>query len=221
MSEQTKAPPQTSTESSSQTPSSPVASPTPPKKGMSTGAKIGLGLCGGCLLLIIIFSILLAVAPFIFSKILPKTLTPNFLENLIEKGIEKDTGEDVDLDISDNKWSYQDESGENSFEFGEDVELPSDFPSDIPQYSGAKLTSKITTSDGNTVTFTTSDSATKVIDYYQTQMKKNNWTETSTYEGGDTAFLSYEKNGKGASVSVYGGDEETTLSIVYGYSASE
>lgn len=64
----------------------------------------------------------------------------------------------------------------NSFaqknELGLKEGLPSDFPSDVPQPNNSKCVGHLPTSDGTSVSFVSSDSASEIIDFYKKEMKK-------------------------------------------------
>src|SRR3989339_1865173 len=130
--------------------------PAAPKKGMSTGAKVGLGLCGGCLVLLILLVIGLMAFPLMIARMIPSGSTGNFFTDWLETRIEDST--DTSLDFSDDEG--------NSYEGGTDLTLPSNFPSDIPQYSGASVTGKTSTSTGDSVSLQTSDTLSQVVDFY-------------------------------------------------------
>ena len=62
----------------------------------------------------------------------------NIAENMAENAIERATGGKVDVDYDgDDTVTYK--SDEGSFQAGENVSLPSDWPSDVPVMSGAKI----------------------------------------------------------------------------------
>lgn len=197
----------------SQNPSS--VSPATSQKGMSTGAKIAIG-CGiGCVVLIIILVIVSIFGAALIRKAIPEGTGPEFMENWLESSIEDGTGGSADVNIDENKWTFTDDNGETSMEYGEGVELPSDFPSDVPVYSGATVTGKTTSTDGSTVSFSTDDSVSKVSSFYKKELEDEGWTEISTYESTDSIVLSYEKDEQQLSLSIYGDSSGTSFVIIY------
>jgi len=195
----------------------------PDQKGLSTGSKIGLGLCGGCLLLIIIFGLLFALAPVVLLKIFPEAATPEFFENLIENAIEEDTGREaeVNIDSDEGKWSVKDETGETSVEWGDEVEIPDDYPSDVPEYSNAQAINKTAVNEAKTVTFSTSDSVSEVASYFQDGLEDNDWEEVSSFDSTDVSYFTYEKNGRLMMVNIYSDGEETTFTVSYNLETEE
>lgn len=108
----------------------------------------------------------------------------------------KDKGTDVktkDVEVSTNK-------------------LPSDFPSDIPQYKDSKILGSAKTPQGTAVTFEINDKAKAVADFYKTEMKKSGYDADknndmmATDKGG---VMIYKKGGKEISLT-YGYDDATS-----------
>ncbi len=99
------------------------------------------------------------------------------------------------------------------------TKLPSDFPSDIPQYKDSKITASVKTPQGTAVTFEISDKGKAVADFYKTEMKKSGYDADksndmmATDKGG---VLIYKKGGKEVDLT-YGYDEasnKTSLVIL-------
>lgn len=196
---------------------------TPEKKKLSTGSIIGLGCAGGCFLLFVAFAGVLLIAPTVISRIFSEENVPTFLENWIESSIEKDTGEDVnvDLDLNDDKstLTYEDEVGETTIQYGDDLDYPGDFPTDVPVYKGATVVGKTATPSGSTLTLESSDSYATVVAYFKDQLEDQGWEVLSSYEAEMTAILSYKKGERELSVTLYESSETeggTSFSIVYG-----
>ena len=57
--------------------------------------------------------------------------------------------------------------------------LPDDFPKDAPVYPGAIVLSSINSNDGMMITLQTVDSADKVAEYYEKELKGQAWTTES------------------------------------------
>ena len=75
--------------------------------------------------------------------------------------------------------------------------LPSEFPSYITLYQGAKNVATLQANDGkdtenkvSMVTFTTNDAANKVIDFYSKQLAANGYSEKGTANMGSMAMTS-------------------------------
>jgi hypothetical protein len=86
---------------------------------------------------------------------------------------------------------------------GENVSLPSGFPDDVPIYEPSDVV-VATNSDGKYgVTLLTSDSSSKVTEYYTSELAKNGWTPKQgngvlSFEGGSSILL--EKDGDAISL---------------------
>lgn len=69
------------------------------------------------------------------------------------------------------------------------AKLPDGFPSDVPVYKPADTVLSLKTKDGYNVTLATEDSATKVLDFYKTELAKNGWAASE-----DSQFVFGENN---------------------------
>ena len=141
----------------------------------------------------------------------------NIAENMAERAIEQAGGGDVDVDFDDNTWTY--ETDEGSFQAGEDVSLPSDWPSDVPVMSGAKISyagssNPSTGAPGASVTFTTSKSASEVASYYNSELVNHGWTIDSTANMGGANVISAKKGER--TVGLYIIESEGTTSVTIG-----
>ena len=100
-----------------------------------------------------------------------------------------------------------------------DNKLPSDFPSDIPQYKDSKILASAKTPQGTAVTFEINDKSKAVADFYKTEMKKSGYEADKNMEMMMTdkgGVMMYKKGGKQVSFT-YGYDDassKTSLVIV-------
>lgn len=136
-----------------------------------------------------------------------------FTEKTAEKAIEQATGGKATVEDDGDKVSV--ETDEGKVTIGHD-EIPSSFPSDITVYSGAEITATTEIEDTVSVTLTTSDSVSKVFEFYKSDLASNGWTQTAaaTYTG--IATVAAEKSGKEAAVTVTTDSEDgkTIIAIV-------
>ena len=202
-------------------PATPAAAPTtttttttttsPSKKGMSTGAKVAIGLCGGCLGLIIILGIVSAVAGTALLKSMP-----SFIQNAFEE-------EGLTFDENNGEFTITDDETDSSLTAGESIDLPNNFPSDIPVYEPADATFKMTEGNNGTVMFTTSKDVATVKSYYMSEMKKKGWTEDSNMEFNEAVILTYTKGDWTSSITVAEDSDDTTknsITVTYSYTDS-
>ena len=97
--------------------------------------------------------------------------------------------------------------------------LPANFPSDLPQYPGAKMTFSIAApdkskADSGSVLFSTSDSTTAVTDFYSRKLTAAGWTQEMSMATGKGAVTQFKKANRGISV-VVSGDTPNTISLTY------
>lgn len=132
-------------------------------------------------------------------------------ENYIEKAIEKETGGTVDVDYSNDSVNIETQDG--SFKSGENVTLPSDFPSDVYVVEG-KLLSVVTTGEKNImVSIETKKTPAEVKTLYQDEMASDGWEIAGVMDFGDTASLMGKKDTRDLSV-VVSADESSDLTNV-------
>ena len=113
-------------------------------------------------------------------------------EKMAEKAAEKATGGQVDIDSKTGKVKLKQkgpDGKESEVQLGEGSSVPADFPKAVPIYSGAKVMSAVTVSQGEShvVTLNTKDSTQQVLDFY----KKNlaSFKTDGELTGGDTTML--------------------------------
>src|ERR1041384_654258 len=93
-----------------------------------------------------------------------------------------------------------------------DNKLPSDFPSDIPQYKGSKIIASVKTPQGTAVTFQTDDKPKSVSEFYKSEMSKSGYDADKNMEMMMTdkgGIMVYKKGGKEVSFT-YGYDDATS-----------
>jgi hypothetical protein len=164
----------------------PQVQPTQPvqKSGMSSGLKIFLGFCGGCLVLVLI-----ALAIMYFTG---RSIFKNVIEPEIEAQRAQEQNEN--LILSDGTGStLADESGELIA-----AELPSDFPEDVPLFPDATLTysaGESTFSGSTTLFFETSKGVRDIEQFYRTESENNGWNVVASYSDPDDegVILTYQK----------------------------
>lgn len=125
-------------------------------------------------------------------------------QKLAEKAVESSTNSDID--ISDDKFTVN--TNEGSMQWGEGAELPDDFPSDVPIYKNAKVTSSSTSTadQGYSASLSTTDSQSTVADYYKAELEKQGWTIDDSYTASDTS-------GKSTSYYASKGDRDLTIGV--------
>jgi hypothetical protein len=122
-------------------------------------------------------------------------LTEKIGEKIAEKTIEGATGGKVDL--KKNSATFKDEKTGDYQSYGEDVEIPADFPSDLKKLDGATVThvsAKGDKSSAAIVQMVSDTDMTKVADTADVALKANGYTRASDANLGGTIVRSYEKD---------------------------
>ncbi len=168
------------------------------------------------LIVIIIIVVLVLVGltflgRFIAKKIAQKT-TSAFLSGI--------TGQNVNVGGNGDNITVKTDKGE--LNINSNGSLPSEFPSDFPIYPGSKITGSFSTtgdkgSKGTSVVWETGDAASKVGEWYKTELPKAGWTVVTTYSQGDSTTLTFEKGNYSGFIGVTKGSEgKTTISVTVG-----
>jgi hypothetical protein len=174
----------------------------------------------GLIIGIVVLVVVVVGANFVWGKLKQKAG-----EMIASKVIEGATGGKVDLKNLDTKNGQMTITGKDgtTVSIGQN-KLPADFPKDVPQYPGAAVAGSVSGTDktsgsGTFVTFTTSDAATKVADFYKKEIAGQGWAIQNTMNSNDTTIFTAEKDTRSLSVSVTpdtssGG--KTTITITVG-----
>ncbi|MCR4306502.1 MAG: hypothetical protein NUV42_00880 [Candidatus Yonathbacteria bacterium] len=150
------------------------------------------------------------------------TLAKGFLggsmaERAAERAIERAGGGDANVDFrGDNTATYK--SDEGSVTVGENVSLPSNWPSDVSMVRDAKIyyamsSNPSTGGAGIGAMFGTSQSVSEVLGYYKTELPKQGWTIEGELSMAGASVLSATKGDRSLSVTVATGDNETSVTI--------
>ncbi len=165
----------------------------------------------------IIFILLVVVVVLMIGWAAKSFLARQTAEKMAERAIERATGGRVDIDYKDNDTvTYK--SDEGSFQAGEDVSLPSDWPSDVPVISGAKIgyagsTNPQTGQAGVSVMFTISKSVVDVSAYYNSELASQGWEIEGTANMGGTSIITANKGERSVGIYIGGADGMTSVTI--------
>lgn len=141
-----------------------------------------------------------------------KSLSERATEYAVEKAVEQQTDGNVDLDLNDGQISYTDNEG-NKVQYGQNVSLPSDFPKDIPVYKGSTILTTATTSEGSYISLQTTDSATDVLAWYETELK--GWTKEESFDMQGLSARTFTKPGLKIVITAASQDGQTMINIQY------
>lgn len=136
-------------------------------------------------------------------------------EKAAEKAIEKATNGQAEVDIGTNSVKINTNAG--SFQAGENISLPSGFPSDVYVIDGTiKAASTVTEGEAYTVSIETSKSVTAAKEAYESKLKENGWNVTLSMDFQGSASLAAEKGDRTVTVSI--GESEGKTLVVLGTS---
>jgi len=131
-------------------------------------------------------------------------------ETLLEDQLEDSTNGQANVDIDNDTVTVN--TNEGSFQAGDNLSLPSDFPSDVYVASGNIMgVTSVTNSAGFSVTIQTNDSLDSVKSAYERELVSDGWTVTGTATYGGYASISAEKDARTTSVGITTGDGSTTV----------
>jgi hypothetical protein len=93
------------------------------------------------------------------------------------------------------------------------VELPEDFPSDVPIYSPSTFDKVLVGEGRHAASFTTEASSQEVASFYREQLRGNGWDLEEAIEFGDQVMLSGAKQGRTISVFIMSRKELTAVAV--------
>ena len=131
-----------------------------------------------------------------------------------EKLIEAQMGGTAEVDIDKDTVSIRTEEGQFDYSAGASARLPERFPSDVFVYEGAKLESSMRTPDGFMLQMRSPDSLDKIARVVGEKMKAKGWSQSAVFDMGGQSVLSFEKEGRNATVSANKDGDSSMIVIV-------
>ena len=137
-------------------------------------------------------------------------------ERAEEKKIEQATGTKADVNLSNKKMKItgETENGKYTVTAGEETEIPADFPDDVFIYRPSEVVMAMKVPEGYSLTLTSSDDRSKILDTYRQKMHTNGWTEQTSMSMGPQSMLVYRKNDRTASISVITSEKALQINLV-------
>jgi len=93
------------------------------------------------------------------------------------------------------------------------VEMPKDFPSDVPIYPGANVTMAMDFGKAKNVILSCPDDRAKVAAFFKEKMKENGWSSEATMDTPQGAMMHGKKGDRSLSVFVSSADKGTTANV--------
>ena len=141
-----------------------------------------------------------------------KSISQKAGELAAEKIIETQSGGKANVDINGKNIKIETEQGK--IESGENVKLPSDFPTDVYVIDGTiKVAVTGQNGEGQTVSIESDKSVAEVSAVYQEKLKSAGWKITGTMSFGEGATVVAEKDNRSVSVIIGQSNNKTTVTI--------
>lgn len=123
--------------------------------------------------------------------------------------------EEGGLEMSGTSVFAEGEDGQSVFEAGGDVEMPEDFPGDVPVLDGAVVTMTMSNPEAHNLTYTTGADVTEAVDYYREAMSDNGWSSEASFQAQNTTMLNFtDEGGRSAVVSISSQQGRTTVNLM-------
>lgn len=189
------------------------------KKSKVSPIIIGCGI--GCLVVLVVISVVFAVA----GKLITSKFGAGFIKSAVLKGIESKTGVKVDTGNNGEAIKITDQKTGGVVSIGES-KLPEGFPSDFPIYKNAKVTAAASEgisvkTRGFWVTMTTADDLSEVVKFYETNLTKNGWVAENTIKTAEGGSWDVSKGTLQGTVMISRGNTDTETGIVINISPKE
>ena len=133
-------------------------------------------------------------------------------ERSAEKAIEDVTEGKVDISEGGNKVTIETDKGKLTV--GQNG-IPENFPSDVSVYSGSEVITSSESGGNFTLTLKSSDSVSKVSDFYKTNLADKGWTLGNPVDFSGSTTITATKNGRELNVVITpDNDGKTAIAIV-------
>lgn len=132
------------------------------------------------------------------------------------------TGGKVDVDKDGEEVRFKDNQTGNEVAYGEDLQVPDNFPKSVPLYPEAKIKGIMISGaeDKNaTLTMGAEDEVAKVLSWYEEKMSDEGWQQDQSWSFDGMETRSYSKDEEKLTLSISAQeDEDMKTAIIVGYS---
>lgn len=154
------------------------------------------------------------IALVIVFSVFSLTACSQAAEKITEKIIEDNASGDVDVDLDDGSVNITDDDG-NQFSAGDSIDLPDNWPSDIPTFDGNLTTVSIDKNGGSVLaSWTTDASLSDAYDSYSSALEAAGFTLTSDTTQSDYRMTTYESSKYSVLLTISVVDGVATVSII-------
>ena len=151
-----------------------------------------------------------------------KKAQDSMVDSLTEKIINKATDGKVNIDVRHGGKDFTIKSKDGgSFSVGEKLELPKDFPKEIPIYKNLELKGINTSNQNKTIiaTFNSLDSAKEISNWYKQKLTDQGWKDESNLGYDDYHMNHYKKDNKEINIALIstgeGDDAKVTIVLTW------
>jgi hypothetical protein len=134
-------------------------------------------------------------------------------EKAAEKAMEAHTGKEADIKFDDESMRIKTDDGEMSLTSGKSATLPDNFPKDIPMYEGFVLDMAMEVPEGYSLSFTTKDEVSTVVQWYLTELTNQGWTKEANMDMGEQTMLVFKKSERGVHLAISSDNNQTRISL--------
>lgn len=108
--------------------------------------------------------------------------------------------------------------GENAFEMktGKKVELPSDFPDDVPVFPDATLVTSVSAPDGIMLSSESTANPEDVLAFYKKELGSEGWTTEAEMNMGGQRMISFSKGDRQVTITASSDEGQTQISLTLG-----
>lgn len=144
--------------------------------------------------------------------------TQRVAEETTEATINSQLGGAGSVDIQDGTVQYQDTESGTKAAWGENVEIPDEFPSDLPVYENGTVVGVTVTTTGAAigawVSVSTTDTPSQAVSWYADRLTSDGWTQQASYSMQDMEMRTFAKGGASITVSAGSSGTETGETVV-------
>jgi hypothetical protein len=142
-----------------------------------------------------------------------KSISEKIAEKAIEMNMKDADGNSAKVDISKGTMTIKTKDGETAVVSGDGASVPADFPKDVYIVKGAKIQMSMKTPDGYMLNMQVEQSAAKLAETYETELKAQGWKQEGSFDMGETRSLSYKKDERQVAIVMGKSDAATTVMI--------
>ncbi|MFA5947207.1 MAG: hypothetical protein WC813_04270 [Patescibacteria group bacterium] len=132
----------------------------------------------------------------------------SLIQGAVENKINSELKGDATVDLDNNGITINNDEEGTSASFGENVQLPDNFPKEIPVLDGAKILGvAVTLKEGSWISLTTDKTVEEAASWYDAKLLAAGWTVSGAYSARGMATKMYENGSLNLAVIVSAGED--------------